>query len=50
MEIMDDMFLHAPSFNAGISKWDVSSVNIVNYKFSSAKSFNRGISKWDVLA
>ena len=42
---MAGMFRGATSFNGGISKWDVSSVNDTIMR---AAAFNGDISKWDV--
>ena len=36
------------SFNADISRWDVSRVTTMHEMFMGAKSFNADISKWDV--
>ena len=44
------MFMRATSFNADISKWDVSSVNEMASMFSGATAFNADISKWNVLS
>ena len=47
---MSHMFYGATSFNADISKWDVSVSRATDMgrMFSDAKSFNGELSKWDV--
>ena len=45
---MNQMFSKAQSFNADVSKWDVSSVTNMQSMFNNAHSFNSDISKWDV--
>ena len=42
------MFRGATLFNADISQWDVSSVELMERMFRDATSFNADISKWDV--
>ena len=45
---MADLFRDMKSFNADISKWNVSSVTNMQSMISNAQSFNADISKWDV--
>merc|ERR1712222_89255 len=45
---MGGMFTAARSFNADLSKWDVSSVTDMGGMFEDATSFNADLSKWDV--
>ena len=42
------MFFKCINFNSDISKWDVSSVKIMERMFYGCKSFNQDISDWDV--
>merc|ERR1719398_118891 len=42
------MFMGVPSFNADISRWDVSRINRMDGMFEGATSFNADISGWDV--
>ena len=44
---MSSVFLHNPTFNGDISKWDVSKVTNMRAMFADSK-FNGDISEWDV--
>ena len=44
---MSSVFLHNPTFNGDISKWDVSKVTNMRSMFAVSK-FNGDISEWDV--
>ena len=48
MEDIGSMFAKASSFNADISKWNVSNVKNMSFMFSEAIIFNQDISTWDV--
>ena len=45
---MHSMFSGATSFNADLSKWDVSRVEKMNRMFYNVPTFNSDLSKWDV--
>merc|ERR1712032_1004381 len=45
---MANMFNSATSFNADLSKWDVSSVTDMDAMFYCASLFDGDLSKWDV--
>ena len=45
---MSFIFMDAATFNADLSKWDVSSVQDMHGMFWDAASFNADISNWDV--
>jgi surface protein len=45
---MRDMFFKATSFNADLSKWDVSKVTDMSSMFYEAVEFDADLSKWDV--
>ena len=47
---MESMFSEASVFDSGISGWNVSSVQIMNYMFYTAPVFNNDLSSWDVSA
>jgi len=42
------MLDHAPDFNGGLSKWDVSQVKTMWSMFAYASKFNGDVSDWDV--
>ena len=42
------MFCDCKNFNQDLSKWDVSKVTDMTYRFLNCKSFNKDISKWNV--
>lgn len=45
---MRRMFYDATSFNADISKWNVSNVKDMDSMFLGATSFNQDLSSWDI--
>jgi surface protein len=45
---MDQMFNECESFNQPLNKWNVSSVESMQYMFHRCTSFNQDISNWDV--
>ena len=43
-----DIFYYKRNFNGDISRWDVSSVNDMDYMFIDASAFNQNLKKWYV--
>ena len=46
MEIFEEMFYGASSFNSPIGDWDISSADTVAGMFNGASSFNQNLCAW----